>query len=116
MAVTVAQLLARVGAEASETAEASRILLLTEQMVGDYITEHTPDPDTPLVIPPVVLDEAVFRCAVDLWNKTQAPNGVLMTTFDDGGDGSAVALRVSSDPLHAARVFLAPYVPPLGFA
>jgi len=116
MAVTVAQLLARLGAEESEAEEAARVLALTEHLVLDYLTEHTPDPLVPLAIPETVRDEAVLRGAVDLYNKTQAPNGVLMTTYDDSGDGSAVALRVSSDPLHSVRTMLAPYVAPLGFA
>lgn len=112
MAVTVPDLIERVGGDpTADNAEATRCLALAERYVTDYVTSSEAEG-----VPDEARDEAVLRVGTNLFNQVKAPNGVLMTVYDDTGDGSETALRVSSDPLRGARVVLSPYLAPLGFA
>lgn len=112
MTVTVEQVIERVGGDTeTDTAEATRVLELAEQYVTDYVAT-----DVDAVVPEPARDEAVLRVSTNLFNQAKAPNGVLMNVYDDTGDGSDTALRVSTDPLRGARWVLSPYVAPLGFA
>ena len=116
MSVSPADLASRVRSSGEDALEVSRCLSLAQQLVDDYVSNQSADPGAPFSPPPEVLDEAVLRTAVDLWNRTLAPNGVLMSAVDDTGDGSTAVLRTPADPLYSARMILDPYVPPLGFA
>lgn len=106
MTVSVPDVLTRLGAESDQTPEAIRVLALAQQYVNDYIGNA--------VVPDPVLDEATLRVAVDLFNRAQAPNGVLMTAYDDAGNGSSVPIRLARDPLWSARDVLDLYVPSVG--
>lgn len=114
MAVTAAALSARLGATAEDAAQVDRSLALAELLVTNLIAEEGARPG--VIVPPAVRDEAVLRCAVDAFNRAQAPNGVLMSAIDETGDGSSAVLRTPADPLHSARLVLSQYVSPLGFA
>lgn len=117
MSVTSAQLITRLGGSDSDEAtvtEATRVLALATQYVTDYVAsqraayEIAADPPEPL------LDEAVLRCAVDLFSRAAAPNGVLMTAYDDSGNGSSTPVRIARDPLWSVRDALAGYLPATG--
>lgn len=99
MAVTSTDLATEVGA--ADDPAVDRSLSVAESLVGRYLTEFAIA--TPHGVPDDVLDQAVLAVAVDEFNRRQAPNGVL-TQY--GSDDVPVPIRVSSDPLRAARPLL----------
>lgn len=111
MAVTSAELLGRLGATAENESEATRNLELAMAIVGKLITDAeaaAEADDLTIGVPDAVRDEGVLRCAVNLFNRAQAPNGFLMQVANDGSGGST-QLRVARDPLTDVRPLLAPY-------
>lgn len=68
-------------------------------------------------VPDAVFDRAWLVAAVDLFNQSQAPNGVLSQQFTDvDGGTSTVPVRISRDPLAGTYPLLALYVDPVTFA
>jgi hypothetical protein len=68
-------------------------------------------------VPDPVFDRAWLVVAVDLFNQSQAPNGVLSQQFTDvDGGTSSVPVRISRDPLAGAYPVLALYINPVTFA
>ena len=68
-------------------------------------------------VPDPVFDRAWLVSAVDLFNQSQAPNGVLAQQFTDSDGGTTnVPVRISRDPLAGAYPLLALYVDPVTFA
>lgn len=106
--VSASDALDRIGADSTDLAEVTRCFQLASRYTIDVVGD--------LVVPQEVLDEAVLRGTVAQFAKVNAPNGVVMNSYDDSGNGSAIPLRVSSDPLYEIRWVLSPYVAPLGFA
>lgn len=109
MAVTAGDVLAEVNADDSHADLADRVLASANALVQEYLDEAVrvdPETGTPVTVPSVILDDAVRTCAVDLFNRAKAPNGVLLQQYDDDGTGST-AIRVARDPLLAVRPILA---------
>lgn len=68
-------------------------------------------------IPDPVFDRAWLVSAVDLFNQSQAPNGVLNQQFADSEGGvTTIPVKISRDPLAGAYPLLALYVDPVTFA
>lgn len=72
-----------------------------EQLVNDHI-------GTVAGVPAEVRWAAVLEVGADLWNRRTARNGVITV----GAEERAQAVRVSRDPLAAARPILRPYLGP----
>ncbi len=113
MAVDAAGLLDRVRATVSEanTALATKILALATGYVTKYQLDQSPDPDNLVEIPAPQLDEATLACAEDIWVRTKAQNGIVLTTYQPGDDGSGVTVRIGRDPLVPVRPLLRPWLP-----
>lgn len=96
MAVTAADLLNEVGAEATDQNLAQRCVTRALLFVVRY--QQDSDPEALITIPADVVDEAVLRCAEDIFTRSKSTNGVMMTNFDGAEDGGVV-VRVGRDPL-----------------
>lgn len=71
------------------------------ELVGKHVGTAT--------VPPVILARAVMECGSDLYYRKQARSGV--ATFDS--EGALETVRIGLDPMRAARVTLAPFLPPV---
>ncbi|MFJ2297384.1 hypothetical protein [Oerskovia paurometabola] len=112
MAITAAVLLDLVGAgqQAPGDAElAQRCVVLAAEFVARYQAEQ--DPAGVVVIPPVVLEQAELSCAEDIWTRSKSENGVILTNYQPGDDGSGVTVRIGRDPLAPVRPLLRPWLP-----
>lgn len=119
MSLTYEDVLAECGADSTDASLAGRVLESADELVAAYLGSATrPDPVTgePITIPDSIRDDAVRVCAVDLFNRAKAPNGVLMSQFDPTGEGAGVVIQANRDPLLSVRPILAPWTVPLGFA
>lgn len=106
MAVELAELRSYVGADPTDgldsllTSCLSEALLLVEKFVG------------PRPVPSPIRDRAVTEVAADLFNRRNAPHGVMnqqYTTIDGPG---VEAVRISRNPMTAAYPILRPWVRP----
>src|SRR5689334_6742053 len=106
MAVTRDNLLAEVNTTPQDNTVLDKSLAASKALLDKYVAEFADDPVDG--VPGEVFDEAWLAVAVDMFNRHQAPNGVLNQQYDlaDGGVAAA-AVRISSDPLRAARPLLA---------
>lgn len=84
----------------------NEVIEVTHALLLEFVGKEASD------VPDAVFNAAHLAAAVDMFNRRKAPNGVLMQSF---GDGEATPLRLSNDPLRAARVLLEPWILP-GFA
>lgn len=118
MVVTAEQLLERVRAtvKPETTALAQTIVDKAILYVAKYRIDNEPDPDVPVVVPVEIDDGAVLACAEDIWVRTKSQNGVVLTNYESGEDGSGVVVRIGRDPLAPVRPLLAPWYPSIGFA
>lgn len=118
MVATAQQLLDLVGetVTAESTALAQGIVDKAILYVEQYQAGNEPDPSVPVVVPASIVDGAVLACAEDIWVRTKAQNGIVLTNYDSGEDGGGVVVRIGRDPLVPVRPLLAPWYPPLGFA
>lgn len=118
MVVTAEQLLGQVNATVTPASTALAQLIVDKALlyVAKYRLDSEPDPDVPAVVPEVIDDSAVLACAEDIWVRTKAQNGIVLTNYDSGEDGAGVVVRIGRDPLVPVRPLLAPWYPPLGFA
>lgn len=107
MAITLDTLRDEVNASTSDAAALQRALDVTQALLDKYIADHADA--VPHGIPVAVYDQALLAMAVDEFNRRQAPNGILTQQFDLGDGGVAAPVRVSSDPLRAARPLLSPW-------
>lgn len=114
MSVTSGDVRTRLGAPEEASVEVARVTTLAQTLVTQYVDSQAAEYGIEVEPPEEALDEAVLRVAVDLYNRAQAPNGVLMTAYDNAGDGSSTPIRLARDPLWSARDVLAPYVPAVG--
>lgn len=112
MTVAVADVLAEAGADAGDTATATRVLAEANLHVAAYITETLLD--ATVTVPTAINDAAVLRCAVDLFSRAKAPFG---TQILPDGSGQMIAQRLGADPLGGVRSMLARWCgPDLGIA
>ena len=97
MTVTAADLLTQVNAGVADTALAKRCV----SRAVDYVTQYQvdSDPDDLISVPTGIVDEAVLSCAEDIFVRSKSQNGVVLTNFDSGEDGSGVVVRIGRDPL-----------------
>lgn len=101
MAVSIADLEREVGTTTVDSPALQRAVVVAQALVDKYVVEFAMA--EPHGVPDGVLDQAVLAVAVDEFNRSQAPNGVL-TQY--GSDDIPTPIRVSSDPLRAARPLL----------
>ena len=111
MTITVDDVTRRLGVGAADAAEVATALTLAQTIVDKHVADKTATWTVTVPPPAAVLDEAVLRVAVDLFNRAQAPNGVLMNATLDTGSGTSAPLRLARDPLWSARAVLAPWLP-----
>jgi len=111
MTVTVAQVLAAVGAGSGDTAVATGFLAEAEEHVGTYIERSLIDATAP--VPTVLEDAAVLRCAVDLFSRYKAPFGQQISS---DANGNVTTIRLGADPLGGVRPLLRAYCVEIGFA
>lgn len=78
-------------------------------LVDRYLEGHG-DVDEPP--PAAILDRAYLLVAAELFNQRQAPNGYLNQQFDAPDGIQSEPIRISRDPLAAARPLLAQWVYP----
>lgn len=65
-------------------------------------------------IPDDLFEEAWLATAASEYNRRKSPNGMLNTAFGDAsGDNYSVPVRVSKDPLDAARGILSAHLTPV---
>lgn len=115
---TVGELRAEVGAGSTiSDAQLQRFIDLATELVNAYTASAGVeiDPDTgdeiPIVVPALMVDQALLACAVELFNLRQAPNGVLNQQYEafDGG-AQSIPIRISGDPMRPVRPLLAPWI------
>jgi len=116
VAVTAADLLARVGGAASDNTLAQACVGQGVLYVAKYRESMDPDPLVPVTLPEAIEDSAVLACAEDIWVRTKAENGIVLTSYQPGDNGPGVVVRIGRDPLVPVRALLDPWYPPLGFA
>jgi len=75
---------------------------------GVTVTEQYVASDAPAVI----VDRAVLEVAADLWNRRNAPNGVMNAQFENFGGDQGAAVRIARDPMQAAYKILGRWVSP----
>ena len=111
MTISTERLRDEVGASTSSDDVIDECLTVAHELLLQYVGDEGID------VPPSVFDRAWLVAAVDLFNQSQAPNGVLTQQFDTGdGATSAIPVRVSRDPLAGAYPLLRSYVSPVSFA
>lgn len=111
MAITAAVLLELVGSKApgpEDTTLAQRCVALAIEYVARYAAEQ--DPAGVVVIPAVVLEQTELACAEDIWTRSKSENGVILTNYQPGDDGSGVTVRIGRDPLAPVRPLLRPWL------
>lgn len=117
MTVTATQLRSWVNAQGQAAAQEDLQACVDQAtaLVTKYVEDNCGDP---IYWPdPSIRDRATLEVAADLWNRKSAPNGIVNQQFNIGtGDLGSTPIRISRDPLAAARPILAPWVTPLGFA
>lgn len=97
MTVTEADLRAQVNAGTGDVALATRCVGQAVEFVTRY--QDDSDPDTLIEVPPTIVDAAVLACAEDIFTRSKSQNGVMLTNYDSGEDGSGVVVRIGRDPL-----------------
>ena len=106
MAITTDDVKAYVGASDSEhDALIADCLLEAQALVAKYVGVAA--------VPAPILDRAHLEVAADLFNRRNAPNGIVNQQFAmaDGGVGGQ-AVRVTRDPMKAAYGLLGRWVLP----
>lgn len=62
--------------------------------------------------PEVIVDRAVVTVAADLFNRRNAPNGVVNQQFENFGGDQGQAVRIARDPMNGAYKILQRWVLP----
>lgn len=116
MAVTLADLKLHVGAtEDDYDAMLADHLLEAQALVGKYAKAWDETTETFVShpsIPEAVLDRAVLEVAADLFNRRNAPNGIMNQQFATTDGVGYGAVRIARDPMAAAYKILARWVLP----
>ena len=111
MAISTNRLATEVGAGTEHETVLEECVAISQELLLQYDQQQGAE------VPDAVFDRAWLTVAVDLFNVSQAPNGVLNQQFDTGdGSVSTVPIRISRDPLAGAYPLLALYVDPVTFA
>ncbi len=108
-----------VGAGTDETATLTTCLAKSRALVDAYIMGGIgvfDDTETGTTIPDAILEGAYLEVAADLFNRRQAPNGILSQQYDAGMGTVASPIRINRDPLTPAYSLLAPWVLPVSIA
>lgn len=95
--VTAADLQRYVGASSGDTEFVARCLVEAQALVTRHVGSA--------IVPADILSRAVLECGSELYHRRQAPQGVAQFASTEGQP-----VRVSRDPMVAARPILAPYV------
>lgn len=111
MAIDTGRLSTEVGAGTEHETVLEECVAVSHELLLQYVQQQGAE------VPDPVFDRAWLVAAVDLFNQSQAPNGVLNQQFDTG-DGSltTVPVKISRDPLAGAYPLLALYINPVTFA
>lgn len=110
MAVTGADVLARVHAGASDSDLADDCASQCMAYVDKWITDNDADNLIRPTIPVNVIDLAYLACAEHLFAQAKAEAGVAMTAYQPGDDGVGVQVKIARDPMVEARVILKPWI------
>jgi hypothetical protein len=95
-----------------EDALLERCLAVTDQLLTTYLEDNLDAADL-AALPDVVRDQAWLTAAVDAFNQSKAPNGIVNQEYDLGnGEVTSTPVRISRDPLRGARAVLEMYVGP----
>lgn len=113
MAIDIDVLRSEVGATPESDDTLTTVLAASEVLLDKYVAENANDADT--VVPPEVYDEALLAMAVDMFNRHQAPNGVLNQQFGSVDGVATTPIRIGSDPLRPARALLAMWCTEVAF-
>lgn len=92
-------LLAYVGADASETTFVTSCWSQAQVLIEEYVGSA--------IVPDEVLDRATLEVGSELFHRRNAPNGVTQFAAFDGA-----AIRVARDPMIGAYSLLAKWVVP----
>jgi hypothetical protein len=113
MTVTVENLREEVNTTEADNTLLERCLDLAVQLVTKHLVDNLEDEEID-EIPPVILDQATLATAVDAFNQSKAPNGILNQQFDtvEGGVQS-VPIRISADPMRPAYPLLDKWLTPV---
>lgn len=106
MTIGVADLAEYVGAADGEqegllTRSLEEAMLLVDKYVGDN------------VVPQPILDSAYLLVGADLFNRRQAPNGIMNQQYATIDGNGFAAVRIARDPLAVAYGILRRWVMPL---
>lgn len=108
MALTVDDVKNAVKSDASDDALVQSCFTAADELLEQYVEDQITDEG----IPEAVMDRAHLLVAVEMFNQTKAPNGVLNQTYDFGeGDITSTPIRISADPLRPAYAVLSRWMP-----
>lgn len=114
----VSRLRAFIGGDAAEDGDVVLEGCLTEAkaLVDEYVTENRLSADPVDAPPEAILHRAYLEVGADLWNRRNAPNGVITTQYQTEYGLAATPIRIGRDPMAPAYPLLAQWVLPIGFA
>lgn len=114
MSVTASKLTSYVGASEGEQGDMIAGCLAEAQALVDRYNVKADDLGgyVPSNAPEVIVDRAVLEVAADLWNRRNAPNGVMNAQFENFGGDQGAAVRIARDPMQAAYKILGRWVSP----
>lgn len=100
--------------EVGAGADKDRKLLQCLEMANDLVTAYLEDNlDDVTVVPASASRQAVLVAAVDLFNQSQAPHGIVNQQYDAGtGDLGSTPIRITRDPLNGVYPTLRLWVTP----
>lgn len=115
MAVTSTKLATYVGASEDEYTELLADCLSEAQALVDKFNRKWDDVVAgyvPSDAPTAVVDRAILEVAADLFNRRNAPNGIVNGQFANFGGDQAAAVKIARDPMEAAYPILRRWVAP----
>lgn len=115
MTVTSTDLATYVGAGQDEYADLlADCLLEAVALVEKYLTTGTDDAGQPILasVPEAIQDRAVKEVAADLFNRRNAPNGIVQQQFATTDGYGTTAMRINRDPMAPAYPILRRWVLP----
>ena len=120
MTATTSRLASYVGAQETEYGELLADCLAEAQALVDQFnrkrnpawdgTDPAVEQYVPSAAPEAVVDRAVIEVGADLFNRRNAPNGIVNGQFANYGGDQAAAVRINRDPMAPAYPILRRWV------
>lgn len=107
MAIDAADLQREVGTNVAEDPAIDSAVETAHELLLAFIEDQGAE------VPDVIFDRAWLAVAVDLFNQSKAPNGVLNQQFNTGDGVVAAPVRISADPLRPAYPLLRMWILPV---